>query len=112
MIKVNRFWSILILEVSKILIYEFWFDYIKPKCYEKAELYYNDTESFVLNINTDYIFKDIAEYDETRFDTSNYELHRSLPKENIKSWLGYERLSRWKNNDKICFIRSKNVVIW
>ena len=50
-----------------------------------TKFYYNDTESFVLNINTDYIFKDIAEDDETRFDTSNYELHRSLPKENIKS---------------------------
>ena len=42
-------------------------------------------ESFVLNINTDDIFKDIAENIETRFDTSNYELHRSLPKENTKS---------------------------
>ena len=38
-----------------------------------------DTESFIIYIKTDYIYKDVAENVETRFDTSNYELDRPLP---------------------------------
>ena len=63
-----------ILELSKILIYEFWYDYVKPKYDEKAKLCYVDTDTFIVYIKTDYIYKDIAEDVETRFDTSNYEL--------------------------------------
>ena len=40
-----------------------------------------DTDSFIVYIKTDYIYTDIAEDVETRFDTSNYELDRLLPKE-------------------------------
>ena len=39
-----------------------------------------DTESFIVNVKTDYIYKEIAENVETRFDTSNVELERPLPK--------------------------------
>ena len=39
-----------------------------------------DTESFIVYIKTDGIYKDIAEDVETRFDSSNYELERPLPK--------------------------------
>ena len=39
-----------------------------------------DTESFIVCIKTDDIYKDIAEDVETRFDYSNYELERPLPK--------------------------------
>ena len=39
-----------------------------------------DTDSFIVYIKTDGIYKDIAEDVETRFDTKNYELNRSLPK--------------------------------
>ena len=35
-----------VLELSKILMYEFWYDYVKPKCGEKAKLCYMDTDSF------------------------------------------------------------------
>ena len=45
-----------------------------------------DTDSFIVYIKTD-IYKDIAEDFETRFDTSNYELDNSLPKEKIKKWI-------------------------
>ena len=69
-----------ILELSKILMYEFWYDFVKPKYGEKAKLYYMDTESFILYIKTDDIYKDIAEDAETRLNVSNYELDRSLPK--------------------------------
>ena len=39
-----------------------------------------DTKSFIVHIKTDNIYKDIAEDVETRFDTSNFELDRPLPK--------------------------------
>ena len=39
-----------------------------------------DTDSFILDIKVDDIYKDIAEDVETRFDTSDYELDRPLPK--------------------------------
>ena len=63
-----------ILELSKILMYEFWYDYVKPK-YGKKEKFHG----FIVYIKTDYIYKDIAEDVETRFGISNYELDRALP---------------------------------
>ena len=77
-----------ILELSKILMYEFWYGYIKPKHNEKAKLCYINADSFIVNIKTDDNCKDIAENVETRFDTSNYELDRLLPKgKNLKNWI-------------------------
>ena len=72
--------GISILELSKILIYYIWYDYVKPKYDEKAKLCFMVTDSSIVYIKTDDIYKDIAEDVETRFDTSNYELHRPLPK--------------------------------
>ena len=77
-----------ILELSKILMYEFWYDYVKPKYGEKVKLCYMDTDSFIVYIKTDDIYKDIAEDVETRFDTSNYELDRPLPKGKNKKVIG------------------------
>ena len=71
---------LLILELSKLLMYEFWYDYVKPKYGQKAKLYYRDTNNFVVYIKTDDIFEYIAENVKTRFDSSNYELDRPLPK--------------------------------
>ena len=62
------------------LSYELWYDYVKPEFNEKAKLSYIDINSFIIYIKTDDIYKDIAEDVETRFDTSNYELYRPLPK--------------------------------
>ena len=73
-----------ILELNKILVYEFWYDYLKSKYGEKAKLCYMDTDSFIVSIKTDDIYEDIAEDVETRFDTSNFELDRPLPKGKIK----------------------------
>ena len=63
---------------------EFWYDYVKPKYGEKAKLFYMDTDSFLVYIKTDDIYKDIAENVETRFDTLNFELSRPLPKRKKK----------------------------
>ena len=77
-----------ILEFSKILMYEFWYDYVKPIYCEKATLYYMGTGSFTVSIITDDIYKDTAEDVETRFDTLNYELDRALPKGRNKKVIG------------------------
>ena len=62
-----------ILVISKTLMYEFWYDYIKPKYEDKARLCYMDTDSFVMHIKTEDFYKDIAGDVERWFDTSNYD---------------------------------------
>ena len=49
-----------ILDISKILIYEFQYDYIKPKYGDKAKLCYTDTDSFIIHIKTEDCFEDIS----------------------------------------------------
>ena len=44
-----------ILELSKIVMYQFWCDYVKPKYDEKAKLCYMDTDSFVVYIKRWYL---------------------------------------------------------
>ena len=63
-----------ILELTKMLMYEFWYDCVNPKYCEKAKLCYMDTDSFIVYVKTDDIYKEIEEDLETRYDTSNYEL--------------------------------------
>ena len=68
-----------ILEISKTLMYEFWYDYMKPKYNDHVKLCYMDTDSFIINIKTNDFYEDIACDVENRFDTSNYEVNRPLP---------------------------------
>ena len=68
-----------ILDISKTLMYEFWYDYIKPKYGDKARLCYMDTDSFVMNIKTEDFYKDIASDVERWFDTSNYDKKDKRP---------------------------------
>ena len=49
-----------ILDISKTLMYEFWYDYIKPKYQDKAKLCYMDIGSFVIYNKTEDFYKDIA----------------------------------------------------
>ena len=69
-----------ILDLSKTVMYEFWYDYLKPKYGENLKICYMDTNSFIAHVKTDDIYKDIAEDVEKRFNTSNYEIDRPLPK--------------------------------
>ena len=73
-----------VLELSKILMCEFWYDYVKTKYGEKAKLCYMDTDNFIVYIKTHDMYKDIAEDVEARFDTSNYELDIPLLKNKNK----------------------------
>ena len=59
-----------ILDISKTLMYNFWYDYIKPKYEYKASLCYVNTDSLVIKIITEDFYKDIASDVEKWFDTS------------------------------------------
>ena len=61
-----------ILDISRTLKYESWYDYIKPKYQDRANLCYMDTGSFVILIKTEDSYEDIADVIEKWFDTSNY----------------------------------------
>ena len=64
--------GISILDISKKLMYEFWYNVIKPKYGDRAKLCYMDTDSFVIHIITEDFREDIANDVERWFDTSNY----------------------------------------
>ena len=80
-VKMNKlvYLALSISEISKTLMYEFLYDYIKPKYQNNAKLCYIDTDSFIINIKTEDFYEDIANDVEKRFDTSHYECHRPLP---------------------------------
>ena len=69
-------------------MYEFWYDYMKPKYDNTIKLCYMNTDSFIMNIKTNYFYKDIAIDVENRFDTSNYEVKRPLPMRRNKKVIG------------------------
>ena len=67
-------------------MYEFWYDYAKPKYGEYVKACYMDTDSFIVHVKTEDIYKNDAEDVEKRFDTSNVQLDRPLPKEKKSTW--------------------------
>ena len=77
-----------ILDISKILIYKFWYDYMKLKYKNKVKLCYMDTNSLIMNIKTNDFYKDISYDIDKRFDTSNYECNRPLPTGKNKKVIG------------------------
>ena len=89
-VKMNKpiYLGLSILEISKTLMYEFWYDYMKPKYNDNAKSCYMDTDSFVINIKTNDFYEDIANDIENRFDTSNYEVNRPLPTGKNKKVIG------------------------
>ena len=79
-----------ILDLSKIVMYEFPYDYMKPKYGDNLKLCYMGTDSFVYHIKTEDFYKDIADDVEERFDTSGYkEDARPLPIGQNKKKIGY-----------------------
>ena len=75
----------LTLGLSKTVMYEFWYDYIKPKYGENAKLY---TDSFIVHVKAHDIYKDSTKDVEKRFDTLNYEIGRPVPKGRNKKLIG------------------------
>ena len=89
-VKMNKpiYLGLSILEISKILMYEFWYDYMKPKYGNNVKLCYMDTDSFIMSIKTEDLYKGIANDVEKIFDMSNYEVDRPLPTGKNKKVIG------------------------
>ena len=89
-VEINKpvYLALSILEISKTLMYEIWYDYIKPKYQDNAKLYYMDTDSFIIDIKTEDFHEDIADDVKKRSDTSNYEVDRPLPTGKNKKAIG------------------------
>ena len=70
-----------ILDISKTLMYEFWYDYLKPKYGDNVKLCYTDTDSFVIHVKTEDFYEDIGDDVDQWFDTSKYDKNdnRQLP---------------------------------
>ena len=90
-VKMNKakYLGMSLLDISKTLMYEFWYDYIKPKYQEKAKLCYMDTDSVIIYIKIEDFYEDIANDVENQFDASNYDEDdkRPLPiGKNKKNW--------------------------
>ena len=70
-----------ILDISKTLMYEFYYDYLKPKYEDKVKLYYMDKVSFIIHVQIEDFYKDIADDVCKWCDTSGYDkkLSRPLP---------------------------------
>ena len=89
-VKMNKpvYLGLSILEISKILMYKFCYDYIKPKYRHNPKLCYVDTDSFIIHIKTEDVYENIANDVEKIFDTSNYEVNRLLPTGRNKKVIG------------------------
>ena len=76
-VKMNKpiYLGLSILEISKLLMYEFWYDYMKPKYGDNVKICYMDTDSFIMNIKTEDFYK-------------NYECDRPLPTGKNKKVIG------------------------
>ena len=88
-----------ILDLSKLLMYQFHYDYVRPKWGDRAELCFTDTDSLTYHIRTEDVYTDIAE-DSSRFDFSDYPTNHPLFSETNKKVIG-----KFKDelNGNICF---------
>ena len=111
-VKMNKpvYLGMSLLDISKALMYEFWYDYIKPKYQDKAKLCYVDTDSFVIYIKNQDFHKDIANVIEKWSDTSNYNEDDKRPlsigKNKKKNRFIYGRIRR-KDYKKFVGLRAK-----
>ena len=80
-VKMNKpvYIGMAILDISKTLMYEFWYEYIKPKYKDNAKLCYMDADNFIISIKTEDFYKDIANDVERGYDTSKYDENDKIP---------------------------------
>ena len=102
-----------ILDLSKTLMHEFWYDYIKATYGDKAKLCYTDIDSLVILVKTDDFYKDISNDVEILFDTSNYNKkdNRPLPTGKNKRVIGmFKDETGGKIMTEFCALGSKSYV--
>ena len=80
-VKMNKpiYLSMSILDISKMLMYNFWYDYFKSKYGDKAKRIYTVTNSFIINIVTEDFLEGISNDVEVWYDTSNYDENNKRP---------------------------------
>ena len=80
-VKMNKpiYLGLAMLSLSKIKMYEYMYNEMKPKYGNRIRLCYMDTDSFIMHIKTENFYKDIAKDVEEKYDTSNYTVERPLP---------------------------------
>ena len=97
-VKMNKpvYLGMSILDISKTLMYKFWYDYFKPKYGDRAKLCYTDTDSFIIHIITEDFFEDIAGDVKIWFDTSNYDENdkRPLPVGMNKEYMVFSKMNQ------------------
>ena len=99
-----------ILDLSKIIMFDFHYNYIKPKYGNNAKLLFTDTDSFMYEIQTEDFYKDISGDVKNKFDTSDYpENHPSgIPTGINKKVLGmFKDEAAGKNIKEFVGLRSK-----
>ena len=71
-VKINKpsYVGVAILDLSKILMYDFYYELVKPTWGDRAEVLFTDTDSLALHVHTEDIFQDIAPHVGEWFDTS------------------------------------------
>ena len=89
-VKTNKliYLGLAILSLSKMLMYDSWYNEMKPKYEDRIRLCYMDTDSFIMHIKTEDFYKDIADDIEKKYDTSNYTVERPLPMGKNKKVIG------------------------
>ena len=80
-VKMNKpvYLGMSILDISKMLMYKFWYDYVRQKYGDRAKLCYMDTDSFIIHIITEDFFEDIVVGVRKWFDISNYDENDKRP---------------------------------
>ena len=99
-----------ILDISKTLMYKFWYDYFKPKYGDKAKLCYTYTDNFIIHIITEYFFEGISNDVEAWYDTSNCDENgkRPLPIGKNKKVIGlFKDELRERFMEEFCALRAK-----
>ena len=98
-----------ILEVSKILMYEFCYDYIELKYQNNGKLCCMDIDSFIIHFKTVDVYKDIAYDVKKSFHTSNYEVNRPLLRGRNKKIIGLfqDKLGGVGNYERFVALRPK-----
>lgn len=60
-----------ILDISKVVMYDFYYGHLKPKYGENIEMIYTDTDSFIVEVKTDCFYTDMQQ-NLHKYDTSDY----------------------------------------
>lgn len=74
-----------ILDISKVVMYDFHYNFMKPKYGDKVTLCYTDTDSFIYQVNTECFYSDMMQHID-KYDTSDYASDNiyNLPRVNKK----------------------------